>query len=356
MEYREEIVKLKEQLGDDAVILAHYYQKDEVCQYADIIGDSYALAVAASKSTAKYIVFCGVYFMAESAAILANPDQRVLIPDREAGCPLADMANAADFEKYYAYCSSLAKSPLISIVYVNSSSSLKAAVGKLGGLTCTSSNAQFLVERVMAEGKRVFFLPDFNLGINTARRMELKNTVIGTIHRKADPENTSSDTKLFLWKGFCNVHARFSPMDIRKAKVNYPYAKILVHPECDEAVVAESDFAGSTSQIIKEVEQSPAGTTLFVGTELNLVNRLARETRHAAVFPLRESGCVNMNKITLEKLYQTLQSLLTGSSEYEVGIDETEKQDAKRALAGMIGLVEQKKGEEHASTRKTERI
>jgi len=343
MQYKAEIEKIKAHYGEDLIILAHYYQRDEVFNLAGISGDSYKLAVEASRTKAKYIVFCGVLFMAESSRILAREEQKVYLPDFDAGCPLADMIDLNDFERAYNQLYSMWKDDLVPIVYVNSSASIKAAVGKRQGLTCTSSNAVPIIRSHIESGKKVFFIPDKNLGINTARLLKLSDDEVLIFSPKNRENQVSSHIKLVVWPGFCYVHNNFSIIDVRKAKIQYPYCKILVHPECPPDVVDAADFCGSTSQIINQVKKASVGEVLYIGTEFNLVNRLSQKLDNITVFPLKRSGCVNMSKITLQKLYFTLKKLIDFQNEHEVVVNRDIKKDAKKALRRMIEFVEKEK-------------
>jgi quinolinate synthase len=335
-----EIKSLKERLGDRLLILAHYYQKDEIFRLADVTGDSYQLALTASRSRSEFIVFCGVFFMAESARILTRPEQRVFLPDFGAGCPLADMVTAADCRDALDAIRRVSDGPVVPVLYINSTVSVKAAAAEAGGIVCTSSNAGLIVRGLLAEGATVFFIPDRNLGLNTARSLGLSAEEVMVYGRRSSPGELKRGVKLVVWDGFCNVHVKFSPADILKAKNLYPYARILVHPECPPEVVAQADYSGSTSGIIAETAKVSAGETIFIGTELNLVHRLAASRPDVKIFPLRESGCVNMNKITPKKLHAVLCSLEAPSSPFEVSVSGQDKDLALRALALMIERVE----------------
>jgi quinolinate synthase len=335
-----EIRRLKEELGKNLVILAHYYQRDEVYQCADITGDSYALALASSRSNASHIVFCGVTFMAESARILAQARQHVYLPDFEAGCPLADMVDEAEFASALDRIRTVCNRHVVPMVYINSSAAVKAAAAGEGGIACTSSNAAILVKSFLDEGKTVFFLPDMNLGINTARALGIKRAEVAVYHRRGEPEALFTESRLIVWDGFCNVHVCFSLTDVYRAKNEYPYARVIVHPECDEKVVEAADYAGSTSGIIAEIEKAKSGDVFFVGTEQNLVRRLAKTRTDVKVFPLRSSGCVNMNKITQEKLLAAIRSIATPPSPFEVVVPPETCVKAVHAIQGMIERVE----------------
>jgi quinolinate synthase len=343
MDRQSEILQLKTEWGGRLLILAHYYQREEVFRLADISGDSYQLALAASRARAEHIVFCGVFFMASSARILARDNQRVYLPDFEAGCPLADMAGVEEVRQALAALMDQFKGKIVPVVYINSSAEVKALVADAGGITCTSSNSALLVQSFLNEGKSVFFLPDKNLGLNTARLLGLPRSEVAVYRRHGKGEPVSSESRLIVWDGFCNVHVRFSLADVRKAKNLYPSARILVHPECPEEVVEAADYTGSTSGIIKEYEKAGAGEVLFIGTELNLVLRLAGLRPEVKVFPLRSSGCVNMNKITIEKLGSAIRAISSPPSPYEVFVDNNIREKAIRSLQGMIDRVEKER-------------
>ncbi len=343
METIAEIVRLKKEYGGNLCLLAHFYQRDEVFKLADFTGDSYQLAREASRSSAGHIVFCGVAFMAESARILARPEQRVYLPDREAGCPLADMAEDGDLTQALAGLRRTVRRPVVPVVYINSTAATKAAAAEAGGIVCTSSNAALLVRSLLAENKAVLFLPDRNLGVNVAGQLGLAGEDIAFFGKKAGGPDPSPEARMIVWDGFCNVHVRFTALDVMKAKNRYPYAKVLVHPECREEVTSLADYVGSTSGIIRECGNAAAGDVLFIGTELNLVERLASSRKDARIFPLRRSGCVNMNKITPAKLLAALRSIGSPPSPYEVFVPAETGALAVRALRGMIERVERNK-------------
>ncbi|MDY7077280.1 MAG: quinolinate synthase NadA, partial [Chloroflexota bacterium] len=275
------ISNLKSQLGDQLVILGHHYQRDDVIQFADFCGDSLKLARdAANCHEAKYIVFCGVHFMAETAAILSQPDQIVLLPDLEAGCPLAEMADLADVEQAWAQLGQVmdVESEVMPVTYVNSAANLKAFCGRHGGIVCTSSNAQDVLAWALARRPRVLFFPDQHLGRNTAKRMgiPLEKMLLWNPNRPFGGHDSQAlrQARIFLWRGWCAVHQRFLPADVTAWRARAPDIQVIVHPECTVEVVDLADEAGSTATIIRRVDESPPGTKWAIGTEFNLVNRL----------------------------------------------------------------------------------
>jgi quinolinate synthase len=309
-----EIVRLKKEYDGRLLILAHYYQKDEVYRLADVSGDSYQLALAASRSQAEHIVFCGVTFMAESARMLAHEGQHVYLPDFEAGCPLADMAGPEELAQALTQLQVFTSRPIVPVVYINSSAAVKAVTARANGIVCTSSNAALIVRSLVEEGNTVFFLPDQNLGLNTAHRLGLADSQIAVYESRHPLPRISAETVMIVWDGFCNVH-----------------------------VTALADYTGSTSGIIAEYEKAVAGEVLFIGTELNLVERLAAARPEIKVFPLRTAGCVNMNKITPAKLLAAIEAIAAPPSPFEVFVPDDVRDEAVRALQGMIERVESRR-------------
>ncbi len=349
------IRKLRERLGGLVVMPAHHYQRPEIVAFGDFVGDSYKLAVEGAKSDAAYILFCGVRFMAESAAILARPGQTVLIPDPVAGCPMADMIDAAAAEAVLAKLDAMRGVSLAPVTYMNSYADMKALTGRRGGSICTSSNARLVMEHYLKLGRPMFFGPDYNLGINTARAMKLDPDKIFTVNRDgtvtgregADP----AKGVLFLWDGSCHVHKRFTVADIDAARKKNPAVKVIVHPECDEAVVAAADLSGSTEAIFKAIRDSSPGSAWVVGTEASFVHRLAAEYPSLSVLPLRESYCFNMARIELSNVLASLQSIAAHEEDpgasllFPVTVDRSVQVDAARALNAMIAIVENSRPE-----------
>lgn len=345
-EITEKIIDLKNQLKDKITIPAHHYQNIEIVKLSDFIGDSYKLAVESSKTSAKYIIFCGVRFMAESASILAKDYQKVLIPNVQAGCPMADMIDLKIANKVYEIMSNACENKIIPVVYMNSYADMKSFCGEKDGSVCTSSNAKTILEYYFKQGHSVFFFPDYHLGKNTSNLMGIPQQQIVKVKKDGTLECTGDvkKAKLFLWDGFCHVHQTFTEGDIKLVKEKYSNIKIIVHPECKESIVKLSDMSGSTEQIYKIIKESPAGTTWAVGTEANFIYRMSKDFRDKVIIPLRVSPCMNMEKITLSLLYQSLQSVMdydnnSGSLKYEISVAQEYKINAHKSLQKMIDIV-----------------
>ncbi len=331
----------REALGKRLVILGHHYQRETIVRLSDFVGDSYALsAKAASQGDAESIVFCGVHFMAESARILASAHQRIFMPDVSAGCPMADMAFIEDVESAWKMITeTLGPGSVIPVTYMNSSAELKAFCGVHGGAVCTSSNAKKVFKWALDIGKKIFFFPDEHLGRNTANTLSIpreqrilwdRNLPGGGV----DEEGIERGT-LFLWKGFCFVHTHFTLDHVREARKKYPDGRIIVHPECREEIVKEVDATGSTSYICKYTEDSPPGSTVIIGTEINLVSRLANENPDKTIIPLSRSLCNNMFLINPAKLLYTLDNL---GKVNEIFVDQEITEGARLALNRMLKL------------------
>ena len=340
----EEIKKIKKEMGDNLVILAHHYQRSDIVDLADFSGDSFELSQKGARNRkANNIVFCGVHFMAESAAILAGPHQVVQIPDEHAGCPMADMADIHNVEKAWEELSSVIDTGRITpIVYMNSDADLKAFGGRNGGLVCTSSNAPAAFEWAFGRTEKVFFSPDQHLGRNTGKDMGIpSDEMIIWDPLKPFGGNRRDEIKrarIILWDGYCLVHTHFNAAHIREMREKFPEAKIIVHPECTEEVVALSDAVGSTGYIVKYVKEAAPGSTIIVGTEINLVKRMAQENPDKKVFELHNSLCANMFKIDLKKLLWTLENI---GKVNVVTVSDTIKEDARKALKRMLDLPRQ---------------
>jgi quinolinate synthase len=336
----ERIREKREEMGNRMVLLAHHYQRDEIVAFGDFIGDSFYLARMASRQAdAKFIVFCGVHFMAESADILSSDDQVVVHPDLTAGCPMADMANISEVEEAWSAIGEVGRSNFIPVTYMNSDAELKAFCGKWGGTVCTSSNASAVFDWVIEQNKRVFFLPDEHLGRNTSHSKNIKDDEIIVWDPRKDLGGNSQEdideARVIVWKGYCHVHTWFKPQQILDARRRHPKAKIVVHPECVSDITSMADAAGSTEFIIKYVNDSPPGSTVYIGTEIHLVNRLARSSPGKRIFPLAQSLCPNMYKISLNDLLWTIDNL---GEMNVVEVPPEVKKDARIALERMLDI------------------
>ncbi|MYU21481.1 quinolinate synthase NadA [Streptomyces sp. SID8352] len=339
----------KERLGDKVFVLGHHYQRDEVIQFADVTGDSFKLArEAAARPEAEYIVFCGVHFMAESADILTSDDQKVVLPDLAAGCSMADMATAEQVAECWDVLTEAGVAErVVPVSYMNSSADIKAFTGRHGGTICTSSNAQRALEWAFQQGEKVLFLPDQHLGRNTAVRdmgMSLEDCVVYNPHRPNGGLTTQElrDARMILWRGHCSVHGRFSLDSVKDVRERIPGVRVLVHPECRHEVVAAADEVGSTEYIIKALEAAPAGSKWAIGTELNLVRRLANrfapEGKEVAFLDRTVCFCSTMNRIDLPHLVWALESLADGNTVNRIEVDKETEAFAKLALERMLAL------------------
>ena len=334
-------------LGDRALILGHHYQRDEVIEFADITGDSFKLAqYAASAPNAEFIFFCGVHFMAESADILTAPSQRVILPDLAAGCSMADMATAQQVRECWDQLERLGvASSTIPVTYMNSSAAIKSFTGEHGGTICTSSNAAKSLTWALEKGEKVLFLPDQHLGRNTAvldLGMSLDDCVLWNPWKPMGglTEEQIKNATMILWRGHCSVHGRFTRESIDEVRLRLPDVKVIVHPECQYEVVSHADLVGSTEKIIREVENSPAGSTWAVGTELNLVSRLAANNPDKKIVFLDKTVCYcsTMNRIDLPHLVWAMESILSGHIVNEIKVDPTVAKFSKMALEQMLAL------------------
>jgi quinolinate synthase len=339
----------KEKLGDKVFVLGHHYQRDEVIQFADVTGDSFKLARdAAARPEAEYIVFCGVHFMAESADILTSDDQKVVLPDLAAGCSMADMATAEQVAECWDVLTEAGVADrVVPVSYMNSSADIKAFTGRHGGAICTSSNAQRALEWAFEQGEKVLFLPDQHLGRNTAVRdmgMSLEDCVVYNPHKPNGGLTSEQlrDAKMILWRGHCSVHGRFSLESVDDVRARIPGVNVLVHPECRHEVVAAADYVGSTEYIIKALEAAPAGSKWAIGTELNLVRRLANrfapEGKEIVFLDKTVCFCSTMNRIDLPHLVWALESLAEGKLVNRIEVDRETEEFAKLALERMLAL------------------
>jgi len=340
----------KEALGDKVFVLGHHYQRDEVIEFADVTGDSFKLAKdAAARPDAPYIVFCGVHFMAESADILTSDSQTVVLPDLAAGCSMADMAAIAQVEDAWEdLVAAGVAERTVPVTYMNSSAAIKAFTGRHGGTICTSSNAKTALTWALdqaGEGGKVLFLPDQHLGRNTYVRDlggALEDCVVWDPHKPnggLTPEELESATML-LWRGHCSVHGRFTLEAVEQARREIPDVKVIVHPECRHEVVEAADEVGSTEKIIKTIAAAPAGTKWVVGTELNLVKRLAAQFPEQSIAFLEKNVCYcsTMNRIDLPHLVWALESLVEGRVVNRIRVDDEVARYARVALDQMLAL------------------
>ena len=341
----------KAALGDRVVILGHFYQRDEVVQHADFLGDSFQLANAAQTvPNAETIVFCGVHFMAETADILARPEQDVILPNLAAGCSMADMADEDSVEECWAQLEALygtepdadGRAPIIPVTYMNSSAALKAFCGRHGGIVCTSSNAETVLEWAFERGQRVLFFPDQHLGRNTAKKMGVAPERMPMWNpRKPLGGNTAEelqDARVVLWHGFCSVHKRFTVDQVEKARAEHPGVRVIVHPECPMPVVDAADEAGSTDYIRKAVAGATEPTTFAIGTEINMVNRLAAEHPQHEIFCLDPvvCPCSTMYRIHPGYLAWVLEELVAGRKPNVIRVPDQVASDARVALDRML--------------------
>ena len=346
-ELRERALRARASLGSRAFVLGHHYQRDEVIEFADVTGDSFKLArEAAARPEAPYIIFCGVHFMAESADILTSQNQQVILPDLAAGCSMADMANYEQVSECWRVLEELGiASSTTPVTYMNSSAAIKAFTGEHGGTVCTSSNAQTTLTWAFARGERVLFLPDQHLGRNTAvlkMGLTLDECVVWNPWKPrgglTDAEIRSA--KMILWRGHCSVHARFSVESIHQVRERIPDVQVIVHPECQHEVAINADIIGSTEQIITTINQAPSGSKWAVGTELNLVKRLAQQHPDKQIVFLDKSVCYcsTMNRIDLPHLVWAMESLVEGRVVNEIKVPERIAYFARVALDRMLSL------------------
>ena len=334
-------------LGSKAMVLGHHYQRDEVIAFADIRGDSFKLAqAAADNSEAEFIFFCGVHFMAESADILTTPNQKVILPDLSAGCSMADMATASQVNDCWQVLGKLGVAArTIPITYMNSSAAIKAFTGKNNGAVCTSSNAARAMKWAFENGEKILFLPDQHLGRNTAvlsLGLTLNDCVLWNPWKPNGglTDDQIKKSKVILWRGHCSVHGRFSIQNINDVRQQVPGIKVLVHPECQHEVVSNADVVGSTEMIIKTVRESAPGSKWAIGTELNLVSRLANENLDKQVVFLDKTVCYcsTMNRIDLPHLVWVMESLVSGRLVNQIKVEAEVAKYAKVALERMLAL------------------
>jgi quinolinate synthase len=335
-------------LGSSAFVLGHHYQRDEVIEFADVTGDSFKLARdAAARPDAPYIIFCGVHFMAESADILTSPEQKVILPDLAAGCSMADMANYEQVAQCWSVLEELGiANSTTPVTYMNSSAAIKAFTGEHNGTVCTSSNAQTTLTWAFEQGERVLFLPDQHLGRNTAvlkMGLTVEDCVVWNPWKPRGglTDEQIRSAKMILWRGHCSVHARFSLESMNEVRARIKGVNVIVHPECQHDVAINADIIGSTEQIIKTIRNAPSGSKWAVGTELNLVKRLAQQNPDKQIVFLDKSVCYcsTMNRIDLPHLVWAMESLVEGRVVNEIKVPERTAHYARVALDRMLSLI-----------------
>ena len=336
----------RSELGDRLLILGHHYQRDEVFKFADYSGDSFKLAkVAAARSDAEFIIFCGVHFMAESADVLSAPHQRVILPDLAAGCSMADMAEPDELEVCWRELEELGVTDIVPVTYMDSAAGIKAFCGREGGVVCTSSNAAATLRWGWERGEKILFLPDQHLGRNTAYAMgvPLDKMVVWDPQQPMGglrPDEVAT-AELILWNGHCSVHTRFSVAQIEQLRLAEPEARVIVHPECTWEVVQAADASGSTETIIRHIRESPVGSVWAVGTEIHLVNRLAKEMApDRTVLSLDALGCLcsTMFRVSPNHLCWVLESLIDGEVHNQVVVPDDQKHWTRVALDRMLSI------------------
>lgn len=344
------IEELRKKLGSSVTIVGHHYQSDEVIAHVDISGDSLELSQKVAGIESEHIIFCGVHFMGESGALLARPGQKVYLPAPDADCPMAQMAPAPLLDETIAKLHAAGVKAL-PLAYVNTSLAVKAVVGRYGGAVCTSSNAEKMLRWAFDKAEKVLFLPDGNLGRNTAKKLNISKSEQATLDLGLDwnglqmrplpaaagLQAVPEEARLLYWPGCCPIHEEFSAADIAALRQKHPGIKVIVHPECPPAVVDAADEAGSTSFLIRYAAEAPAGSVIAIGTEINLVNRLAQQ--HAGritVIPLAVKSCADMAKVTPEALYNTLKAIADGHPPAPVAVDPAEAAPARDSLTRML--------------------
>jgi len=342
------IAAARRALGTSTILLGHHYQRDEVIRFADFTGDSYKLSKAAAETNARYIVFCGVHFMAESADVLGHDGQQVILPDLNAGCSMADMAEIGQVEECWETLleSGVSADEILPLTYMNSSAAIKAFCGERGGLVCTSSNARGAFEWAFRRAKKILFLPDQHLGRNTGYAMGIPLSEMVVY----DPWQLSGgitpqrlrDARVILWKGHCSVHQRFLPEHVDKVRAKYPGMQVIVHPECRLEVCEKADALGSTERLIRIVEDAPEGSSFAIGTEIHLVNRLAKRFAPLGkqIVTLDDTGCLctTMYRISPQHLAWALENLVEGRVVNRIQVREDVKHWARVALDRMLEI------------------
>ncbi|EQC48901.1 quinolinate synthetase complex, A subunit [Bacteriovorax sp. BSW11_IV] len=339
-----ELRALKEELKDKVVVLGHHYQQDDVIEFADVTGDSLKLAQDAAKLDKPYIVFCGVHFMAETADMLTTHEQKVILPDMKAGCSMADMANRTEIDKAWTFLTKSTKEKIVPITYINCAATLKAFVGDNGGSICTSSNARQIIEWAFSEGEKLLFFPDQHLGRNTCFDMgiPLEDMVVynpNMLNGGLTSEQVDK-AKVILWYGYCSVHQGFSAAQVKQIKKDSPETTVIVHPECSFDVVQAADDNGSTAYIINKIKAAPAGSKFAVGTEINLVNRLAKEFPDKEISSLSpyQCLCTTMYRVRPRWLLASFRAIKEDKPINVINVDEKTTKSSLIALNKMLEL------------------
>lgn len=341
----EELHAIKKRLGERVVVLGHHYQQDDVIAFADITGDSLELArKAAEIKSAEFVMFCGVHFMAETADMLTGPEQKVILPDLRAGCSMADMANRREIDQAWEYIKKCTSEKITPITYINCSAALKSFVGENGGSICTSSNAEKVITWGLSQGEKLLFFPDQHLGRNTCHKLgiKLEDMVVFDPRQRyggLTPEQIQK-AKVILWYGFCSVHQGFNKSHIEMWRQKEPERILIVHPECSFDVVQGADLAGSTSYIINQIKAAKPGTKFAVGTEINLVNRLAKTYPHLDITSLSpyQCLCTTMYRVRPRWLLESYRAIERGAPVNVITVDDFTKKNALRALDQMLSI------------------
>lgn len=340
----EELHKIRKELGDRVVVLGHHYQQDDVISLADYTGDSLQLAREAAKLDSEFIIFCGVHFMAETADMLTRPNQKVILPDLNAGCSMADMANRREIDRAWSFIQDSAKATVIPITYINCSALLKDFVGANEGAICTSSNAEKVIKWALEKGEKLLFFPDQHLGRNTCYKLgiPLSDMVVynPNLQNGGLTAQQIKDAKVILWYGFCSVHQGFNAEQVRQIKKNSPDTTVIVHPECSFEVVQAADDAGSTSYIINKINSAPAGSKFAIGTEINLVNRLAQANPHLSIQSLSpyQCLCTTMYRVRPRWLLESFRSIKRGEPINIITVPEDVQKNSLKALDRMLKI------------------
>jgi quinolinate synthase len=340
----EELAQIKKELADKVVVLGHHYQQDDVVALADIRGDSLKLAQEAAKLDKEYIIFCGVHFMAETADMLTEDHVKVILPDLKAGCSMADMANRRDIDKAWSYMKASTKETIIPITYINCDAQLKSFVGENEGAICTSSNAHKIIEWALEKGEKLLFFPDQHLGRNTCFDLgiPLEDMVVYNplqLNGGLTPQQIDN-AKVILWYGYCSVHQGFQKTQVDQIKKSSPETTVIVHPECNFDVVQAADMAGSTSYIINQIKAARPGTSWAIGTEINLVNRLAQEYPHLEIKSLSpyQCLCTTMYRVRPRWLLESFRSIKRGKPINVIKVDDKTRNFGLKALERMLEI------------------